>query len=126
MAIALLLAACSSDDSEPQGSGGSGGATSSGGSSGVTTTSCDYGTMYPAANVIDPDNPLYSDASITQQEVTDKFATAKAQNTSAYRAYRAARDNVGYMPCAYCKCGCGSSIGHESAIDCFKDMHGFG
>jgi hypothetical protein len=75
--------------------------------------------------MIDPDAPVYQDAVWTQPEVDQAFAAAKAQSSSAYRAYRAARDHAEYMPCAFCGCGCASAAGHASAIDCFKDMHGF-
>ena len=87
--------------------------------------SCELGTMYPDAPAIDPDAPVYEDASWTQAEVTAAFAEAKAQNTYAYQAYRAASELGSLLECPFCACGCAPSIGHRSAIDCFKDMHGF-
>jgi hypothetical protein len=110
--VAVLAVACSADPpSDP---------------AQAPTTLCDYGSVYPNASVIDPDNPVYQDGSWTQQEVIDNFEQAKLLGKDAYPAYRAARDHAQYMECAYCKCGCGGpALGHESAIDCFKDMHGF-
>jgi len=86
---------------------------------------CDLGTMYPTLDVIDPDAPVYSDASWTQDAVVASFAKAKAESSMAYLAYRAARDYSHFLDCAFCSCGCAPGIGHLSAIDCFKDMHGF-
>ena len=74
---------------------------------------------------IDPDAPVFNDASWTQAKVSQVFVEAKGQNTSAYLAYKAARDYAHVLDCAFCSCGCAPSIGHLSAIDCFKDMHGF-
>lgn len=86
---------------------------------------CDLGTMYPTLDVIDPDAPVYSDASWTQGAVVALFDNAKAKGSIEYLAYRAARDYSHVLDCAFCSCGCAPSIGHLSAIDCFKDMHGF-
>jgi hypothetical protein len=109
---ALFAVACSAD--EPSGT------------KAQPQTVCDYGTKYPNANVIDPDSPVYEDASWTQQEVVDNFVEAKSLGLPAYPAYRAAREHSQYLECAYCKCGCGGpTLAHQSAIDCFKDMHGF-
>jgi hypothetical protein len=117
--VIVLSAACGSGNGGPlpTADAGSGGA--------HQTVSCDLGTVYPSQQVIDPDNPVYQDASVTQAEVTEMFAQAKAEDTSAYRAYRAARDFVEYMECPFCACGCAAGSGHLSAIDCFKDTHGF-
>ncbi len=84
------------------------------------------GTMYPGIGPIDPDAPVFSDATWTQQEVTAAFLEAKVQNSDAYRAYKAALSLGDILECAFCICGCHESIGHLSAADCFKDMHGFG
>jgi len=84
------------------------------------------GNMYEEAPVIDPDHPVFSDASHTAEQVAAMFAQAAAENSRAYQAYRAARDQSAVLSCAFCACGCSSSPGHLSAIDCFKDLHGFG
>lgn len=84
------------------------------------------GTKYPGKGTIDPDNPDFEDALWTKAEVQQKFAAAKAQGLAAYRAYKAAQRASGVLDCAFCTCGCAASDGHLSAIDCFKDMHGFG
>jgi hypothetical protein len=88
---------------------------------------CDLGTIYPNEPLIDPDNPDYEDGSWTTQQVIDAFADAKAQDTQAYRAYRAAFQYSQFLECAFCSCGCDApSLGnHLSSMDCFKDMHGF-
>jgi hypothetical protein len=114
-AVACLFAC--SENGEPGGNAGAGGA---------PQLACDLGSVYPAADVIDPDAPVYQDATWTQPEVEQAFAEAKTQSSPAYRAYRAARDHAEYMRCAFCSCGCAPVAGHLSAIDCFKDMHGFG
>jgi hypothetical protein len=82
------------------------------------------GSKAPAAPLIDPDNPQFSDETFSNAEVRDKFLRAKNDNTAAYRAYKAALANADVLSCGFCKCGC-TSLGHVSAIDCFKDMHGF-
>ena len=112
--------------------GGSGGTATGGvaaggdsGAAGTPSALCDLGSMYPTAPLIDPDAPVYQGANWTQQLVDEAFAKAKADQTTAYLGYAAARDHEKYMQCAFCSCGCGPSIGHLSAIDCFKDMHGF-
>jgi uncharacterized protein with PCYCGC motif len=84
------------------------------------------GTMYPGIGPIDPDAPVFSDANWTQDEVTAAFLEAKAQNSDAYRAYKAALLLGDILECAFCTCGCHESIGHLSSADCYKDMHGFG
>jgi hypothetical protein len=114
--VALLLAAAcgAGEDSSP--------ATGTGGS---TALSCELGSMYPNQGVIDPDAPVFEDANWDQAKVSDAFAKAKADGTTAYLAYRAARDYTQHLDCAFCACGCAPGIGHRSAIDCFKDMHGF-
>ena len=109
--VAFVAMAACGDESAPRASGAS--------------AACDLGTMYPAKDVIDPDAPKFADANWTQQQVSAAFAQAKTDNTSAYQGYRAARDYKQYLECAFCACGCYPSIGHLSAIDCFKDMHGF-
>ena len=83
------------------------------------------GSVYGDAPSIDPDYPIYDGEDYTQQEVTEAFAEARAQNSYAYQAYRIARDNPELMECAFCSCGCAVTEGHISAVDCFKDMHGF-
>lgn len=110
----VLLAGCGEDEA----SAGTGGASGDGGI-------CQLGTLYPSAGVIDPDSPVFSDEMHTQADVTDLFAKAKAESSPAYAAYLAARENAGVLGCAFCACGCASSIGHLSAVDCFKDLHGF-
>lgn len=107
------------------GAGGAGASDAAAGGSAGATVACDLGTMYPNEPLIDPDNPVYQDATWTQQAVTQAFAQAKAENSLAYQGYRAARDYEKYMECPFCACGCEELIGHLSAIDCFKDMHGF-
>lgn len=84
------------------------------------------GTKYPEGSVIDPDNPDFEDVLNTKAEVIKKFATAKANNLPAYRAYKAALTYAHLLPCAFCPCGCDGSEAHVSAVDCFKDLHGFG
>ena len=86
---------------------------------------CDLGTMYPNSAVIDPDNPDFEDAQHSRAQVIQTFADAKTADNQAYQAYRAARDYADLLTCPFCACGCADSIGHLSAIDCFKDMHGF-
>jgi hypothetical protein len=81
--------------------------------------------MYPNLAVIDPDAPQYSDANWTEADVAKLFSQAKIDQDLAYLAYRAARDHADVLDCAFCSCGCAPSVGHRSAIDCFKDMHGF-
>lgn len=90
-----------------------------------TLESCALGSSTPDAPVIDPDAPVYEDDAWTQAEVEVAFAGAAAEDSPAYRAYKAALAHPEYLECAYCACGCAHSDGHLSAIDCFKDMHGF-
>ena len=84
------------------------------------------GTIYPNEGQIDPDKPVYSSEWQTQEETEKAFAQAKADGTNAYKAYKAAFDNPEVLLCAFCPCGCHESNKHQSAMDCFKDMHGFG
>lgn len=85
------------------------------------------GTVYPDSGPIDPDNPVYENEYYTQEQVTKMFAQAKADNTKVYRAYLAGLLYPDLLECAFCYCGCASpSFNHVSAVDCFKDMHGFG
>ncbi len=84
-----------------------------------------YGSKDPAATLIDPDAPTYSDADNPLDDVRARFSKARATNAAAYRAYAAAKKNADVLGCGFCKCGCARSLGHESALDCFKDMHGF-
>lgn len=95
------------------------------GSAGAASVVCDLGTMYPGVALIDPDAPVFQDGTWSQQQVVDAFAQAKTDNSTAYLGYKAARDYSQHLDCAFCACGCEGSIGHLSAIDCFKDMHGF-
>lgn len=124
--IVLALCACGTDagggSSNASGSGGTAAGGSGGEASGIV---CSLGTMYPDRAVIDPDAPVYHDSAWSQQEVTDSFAQAKAQDSQAYRAYKAANKYTQYLQCAFCACGCATQPGHKSAIDCYKDMHGF-
>ena len=92
---------------------------------GTDLQSCDLGTMDPDAPLIDPDAPVFSDASWTQEEVEAAFAAAREEDSTAYRAYRAAGAWPDHLSCAWCACGCAAADGHQSALDCFKDMHGF-
>lgn len=87
---------------------------------------CTLGTLYPDRAVIDPDNPDYEEEFHSKAEVTQMFAKAKADNTKAYRGYIAAKKYPDLLLCAFCPCGCGDNPGHLSAVDCFKDFHGFG
>jgi hypothetical protein len=136
MALVLALAAgCSDDSGTADGGGPDGKATAdaatadSGGTdsaikpdtAGVTC----LGTLYPGVGVINPDNPDYSDSLWSKTEVKTKFAQAKAQGLQVYKAYKAAYDNADVLYCAFCACGCAGNPGHLSAVDCFKDMHGF-
>jgi hypothetical protein len=89
------------------------------------TPTC-YGAKYPTGKTIDPDNPDYEDAVWTKADVKKQFAAAKAANTDAYKAYKAALAVGRVLECAYCVCGCVSLESHKSAVDCFVDMHGFG
>ena len=84
------------------------------------------GTIYPTDGQIDPDNPVYSSEWQTQEETEKMFAQAKADGTNAYKAYKAAFENPEVLLCAFCPCGCHESAKHVSAMDCFKDLHGFG
>lgn len=86
---------------------------------------CELGTKYPGQAPIDPDVPDFEEEGWTKAEVAAAFAADKAKNGPAYRAYKAAVAHQDVLECAFCACGCGPSIGHLSAIDCFKDMHGF-
>lgn len=95
------------------------------GDKGVGASAVCLNSMYGNDPQIDPDNPVYSDASVDQATVTQLFASAAATNSKAYRAYRAAFENPVVLKCAFCDCGCNASVGHTSAVDCFKDMHGF-
>lgn|GEM_PF-6868320 len=92
----------------------------------ASVVQCTLGTMYPGVAVIDPDNPVYEDAFNTQAQVEQKFASGKIANSKAYRGYKAAWKYPELLLCAFCACGCEDSPGHLSAVDCFKDMHGFG
>jgi hypothetical protein len=116
LAAVLMLQACGNDSAGTAPS-------AAGGAAGVV--SCDLGSVYPDSTVIDPDAPVYEGTGWSQSSVTQAFAEAKAEDSSAYRAYRAARDHTEYMECPFCACGCAEGNGHRSAIDCFKDMHGF-
>lgn len=85
------------------------------------------GSVYPDQGPIDPDSPVYSDQYYTQEQVTKMFAQAKADNTKAYQAYLAGYKYPDLLECAFCYCGCASPPAeHVSALDCFKDIHGFG
>ncbi|MBW2263456.1 MAG: hypothetical protein JRG91_15935 [Deltaproteobacteria bacterium] len=87
---------------------------------------CELGTIYPGGPVIDPDAPIYSDSMWTQEEVEAAFAAAKVENNAFYRGYLAAYKYPEVLECPFCACGCATmSISHLSAVDCFKDMHGF-
>jgi hypothetical protein len=148
LALTLALVGCQADTPVEGGAGGAT-ATSTGGTGGTLSAGgtggsaiggaggvsaggsgpvvCDLGTIYPNRQLIDPDNPDYEESGWTKQQVIDAFADAKAQNNQAYRAYRAAFQYSEYMECPFCACGCAapSLSNHLSAIDCFKDMHGF-
>ncbi|NOY25094.1 MAG: hypothetical protein GXP62_04390 [Oligoflexia bacterium] len=101
------------------------GATADAGSS-TGTIECTLGSVYGDAPTIDPDNPVYSDSEWTQADIEAAFAQAQADNTTAYQAYHfAASADGSILECAFCACGCATTQGHLSAIDCFKDMHGF-
>lgn len=126
-----LTAGCGDDErtAGASGSGGSGasaGSTSSGGGGGAAGALCQLGTMYPGVATIDPDAPVYQDKIWSQDLVTQSFADGKKQSSKPYLAYKAAREQAGVLDCAFCACGCAQGVGHKSAIDCFKDMHGFG
>jgi len=122
----LALLSCGTDAGSGSSNAAGAGGTVAGGAGGTSADIvCSLGTMYPNRTVIDPDAPVYSDSGWTQQQVTDAFAQAKAQNSQAYRAYKAANKYTQYLQCAWCACGCATSPGHKSAIDCYKDMHGF-
>ncbi|GMV16146.1 MAG: hypothetical protein AMXMBFR56_43700 [Polyangiaceae bacterium] len=127
-ALAFSLALACGDDESASGPHDEDAAVAGGGAGGGAGTApvaCELGTMYPELTVIDPDAPQYSDASWTQADVATLFAKAKTDGSMAYLAYRAARDHSHLLDCAFCSCGCAPGIGHLSAIDCFKDMHGF-
>ena len=84
------------------------------------------GSVYgPDVAVINPDNPDYEGDGYTHDEVAQLFTEARAANNQAYRAYRAAYEHPDVVQCAFCLCGCASSVDHVSAEDCFKDLHGF-
>jgi hypothetical protein len=119
--LSLLLSACSTsgDDQLPNNAG----ATDASGD--VGPAQC-LGSVYPDLGVIDPDDPTFSDGSHSQSIVEQLFSEAKAGNTNAYRAYKAASLHAEVLDCAFCTCGCASSAAaHRSGVDCFKDMHGF-
>ena len=84
------------------------------------------GSIYPDRGVINPDDPQYEDNIYTFEQVRQMFAQAKQENSRAYRAYKAAYTYSHLANCAFCACGCSESSGHLSAVDCFKDIHGFG
>ncbi len=84
------------------------------------------GSVYPDSGPIDPDNPVFSDAYYDQEQVSGMFAQAKADDIKAYKAYKAGHLYPELLECAFCDCGCeGPPSNHVSAVDCFKDMHGF-
>ena len=86
---------------------------------------CTLGSVYGGRPPINPDDPQYEDANWTQEQVTEAFAMAKAKNSIAYRAYKAAYAHPDIITCAFCPCGCSKGAGHKSGVDCYKDMHGF-
>ncbi|MBI2892337.1 MAG: hypothetical protein HYY06_02215 [Deltaproteobacteria bacterium] len=88
------------------------------------TVEC-LGTAFPDRQVIDPDDPVFSDDQWTQEEVQDAFVQARAEDNAAYRAYRFAHLRPDLVECGFCTCGCDEHEGHQSNQDCFKDMHGF-
>ena len=81
--------------------------------------------VYPDEGVIDPDDPQFEDSTRTREQVQSMFAHAKETNSDVYWAYKAASDSPELIQCAYCACGCAITEDHLSAIDCFKDLHGF-
>ncbi len=81
--------------------------------------------VYPDQSVIDPDDPRFEDDAHTLEEVQVMFASARQDSSDAYWAYKAAYDHSDLIQCAFCSCGCAITSGHLSAIDCFKDLHGF-
>ncbi len=83
------------------------------------------GTVYPDRDVIDPDDPNYAGDGYSADEVDALFAQGAAEGSDAYLAYVAAAAYPDLLECAWCACSCHVSAGHESAVDCFKDMHGF-
>ena len=95
------------------------------GCEGATGVTCDLGSSYLDLGVIDPDDPSFEDGDWAEEDVRDAFADARDHDSKTYRAYRAAREHAGLLECAFCSCGCAASDGHLSALDCFKDMHGF-
>ncbi len=114
------------------GPGGSGagaqgtGAAGAAGVGGAGSVVCTLGTVYPNRDTIDPDAPDYEEPGWTKPEVAQAFADAKAADDKAYRAYRAAHQYAQFLECPFCACGCAiMDVAHQSAVDCFKDMHGF-
>lgn len=83
------------------------------------------GTVYPTRGVINPDDPNYEGDGFSKQQVSEMFSRVKAENGPAYRAYKAAFNNADNLHYAFCGCGCALVSNHISAVDCFKDMHGF-
>lgn len=85
------------------------------------------GSVYPDSGVIDPDDPKFSDEMYDTAQVKLMFQQAKTANSNAYKAYKAALKYPELLECGFCNCGCAAPpANHISAIDCFKDMHGFG
>jgi hypothetical protein len=83
------------------------------------------GSRAPEQALIDPDDPTYEDADFSNELVRTMFERSRTSNAAAYRSYRAALENADVLSCAFCACGCAGTLKHVSAIDCFKDMHGF-
>lgn len=83
------------------------------------------GTSMPERDVVNPDDPTFSDSNFTNEQVREMFAKSRANNAAAYRSYSAAKANADVLSCAFCSCGCSGPLRHMSALDCFKDMHGF-
>ena len=84
------------------------------------------GSVYgPDVPNIDPDDPIYEDDQYSQEQVTEMFEEAAAANNTAYQAYAISLQYPDVVECAFCACGCRTSDEHLSAVDCFKDMHGF-
>jgi hypothetical protein len=110
---AALSAPCCGDAPQDPGSGAAGDA-----------GEC-LGSRWPERAVIDPDAPAYSDSTHDAALVTAWFEDAKHADSPAYQAYSSAHRKPELLGCAFCPCGCAAAAAHRSAVDCFKDLHGF-
>lgn len=85
---------------------------------------CELGSTYGEAPAIDPAAPAAGADQTPAEEVAAAFEGLDP-TSDAWRAYAfASSPQGGVLECAFCACGCATTEGHLSAIDCFKDLHG--